>query len=206
MLEGEGYEMFYSNDLYLLYLLHIEGGGKTAFLKDQEGKDYYLSYDGTNSQPFRFISTYMKEKGMLTDDLSIKAQKDYLAKHPEVQEEVFSSCANYVYFKKTTTPPLGSDNVSLTDNRSIATDKNLYAQKGVLTFVESRRPLEGQDPGDKDLKWQEFSRFFIDQDTGGAIRGKARADLYFGLGEYAELASHTQKEYGRIFFLMPKDI
>ncbi len=205
LLVGFGYELFYSNDLYDLYLLHIEGGGKTKFLNSfKSPQNYFLSYKGSNGQKFRFIASYMKEKGMLTDDLSIRAQRKYLEKHPEVWQDVYSSCENYIFFEPSHQPPIGSDDVSLTDNRSIATDRTLYSQKGVLTFVEARRPVEGQPTNAPNLEFKDFSRFFLDQDTGGAIKGKARADLYFGVGTYAELASHNITEKGKIFFLMSK--
>ena len=208
ILERTNADIFYADDLFKLYLLHIEGGGK-IIVNESHGnhREFYLSYDGTNGQPFKWISTYMVEHGMLDpSDRSIEAQRVFLREHPSKWEEIYSSCPNYVFFKITNTPPHGSDEVPLTDNRSIATDSRLYKSKGLLAFIMARRPIEQQTArvNRKEVQYRDFSRFFIDQDTGGAIKGKARADLYFGEGAYSQLAGENTKEWGKIFFVMKK--
>lgn len=198
-LEGTGYDLFYAHDLFELYLLHIEGGGKVEFA-DKSGF-HYLSFDGTNKQKFNWISKYMIEQGMIDkNDRSIEAQRVYLRNNPQKEEEIYSTCPSYVYFKISKKPPIGSDSVSLTDNRSIATDSTLYRAKGLLAFVQARRPEETS----RDIKMKPFSRFFLDQDTGGAIKGKARADLYFGEGAYSQKAGEHIAEWGNIYFLIKK--
>jgi membrane-bound lytic murein transglycosylase A len=208
VLESTRFNMFYAHDLFELYLLHIEGGGKVE-IQEKNGSitEHYLSFAGTNGRKFRWISTYMVKEGMLDPDhRSIEDQRVYLAAHPEREEEIYSTCPNYIYFKITEHPPLGSDDTPLTDNRSIATDSKLYRAKGLLAFVIARRPIEGQSLKTRRsaLKFREFSRFFLDQDTGGAIKGKARADLYFGEGPYSQLAGENITELGQIFFLIKK--
>jgi membrane-bound lytic murein transglycosylase A len=208
LLEPTKYTLFYADDLFRLYLLHIEGGGKVIVNgSNNHTTEYYLTFDGTNSQSFKWLSTYMVEHGMLDPkDRSIEAQRVFLRENPSKWEEIYSSCPSYVYFKLTDTPPNGSDEVSLTDNRSMATDRLMYKAKGLLAFVIGRRPVEVQ-PAPKnqaDVLFRDFSRFYIDQDTGGAIKGKARADLYFGEGDYAQLAGENIKDWGKIFFIMKK--
>ena len=150
----------------------------------------------------------MMSKGYISDS-SIAEQRDFLEAHPEKWEEIYSSCPSYVYFKITDHPPYGNDAVPLTDRRSIALDSKLYAFKGMITFVKSRRPQDiwsdNQKAACREVPYKEFSRFFIDQDTGGAIRGKGRADLYFGESNYAKHASALMKERGEIYFLILKD-
>lgn len=207
-LEGSSYDMFYGEDLFKLYLMHIEGGGRILITEpDGNIHEHYLTFDGTNGQPFRWISSYMLDHGMLSPtDRSIAAQREFLNANPQKWEEIYTSCPNYIYFKITETPPHGSDQVPLTDNRSIATDKRYYAVKGLLSFVKSRRPVEGQSPERRrgELEYRDFSRFFIDQDTGGAIKGKARADLYFGEGEYSQLAGENMQDRGKIYFIIKR--
>ena len=195
-LSGMGLELFYADNLFDLYLLQVEGGGHVV-IKDQQGKSQYLSYDGTNRKSFNFISRYMMSQGYI-DSHSVAAQRRFLDENPDKQREVYAYCPSYVYFRKSDTPPVGSDSVPLTDNRSMAQDDELYGFKGLLGFVQAKRPTgDGQGA-------QPFSRFYIDQDTGGAIVGRARADLYFGEGEYAELAATTLKNRGEIYFLLLK--
>jgi membrane-bound lytic murein transglycosylase A len=197
-LEGKGLELFYAQNLFELYLLHVQGGGKIITTDGGQIKSYYISYDGGNGLPFKFISKYMISQGMITNG-SIEAQRNYLDANPQAHEEVFSYCPNYIYFKVTTHPPLGSDLVPLTDNRSLATDSGLYSAKGLLSFVVGERPASKRSQS-----FTPFSRFMIDQDTGGAIKGKARADLYFGEGDYAEKTAYSMQHRGDIYFLMLK--
>jgi membrane-bound lytic murein transglycosylase A len=198
-------ELFYTNNLFELYLLHAEGGGKITYVDGSKDDEEYLSYDGTNGQKWTFISRYMQSKGMISNP-SVQAQRNYLTAHPEKNEEIYTSCPSYVFFKKTHQQPLGSDTVSLTNNRSIATDTKYYPYKGALAFVSAARPrdLDKTKPPPRNVEFRKFSRFYLDQDTGGAIRGKARVDLYFGEGKYAELAAHNTVERGDLYFLMLK--
>ena len=198
-LRGYGYEMFYTKDMFELYLMQIEGGGKVIVeYDDGSTKSYYLSYAGTNRKAWRFISKYMYERGMI-NDRSVASQRKYLNENPRQWRRIYSYCPSYVYFKVTEDPPLGSDMVSLTDNRSIATDYRRYSLKGTLSFIRGKRPNPVGESG-----YRIFSRFMIDQDTGGAIKGNARADLYFGEGAYAEKAANSVNNRGQMFFLLKK--
>lgn len=205
-LGGRGLELFYAENLFDLYLLHVQGGGKVV-LNSGSGKQkyYYLTYDGTNGQSWNFISKYMTEKGYIANG-SIEDQRIFLNAHPEKQEEIFATCPSYVYFKVSNEPPLGSDLVPLTDNRSIATDTNHYLFKGALAFVEAKRPANPYDPKEscKPGDYRSFSRFYLDQDTGGAIKGKGRVDLYFGEDRYAEIAAYNTVQRGNLYFLLLK--
>ena len=205
-LESQGLELFFSDNLFDLYLLHVQGGGRVVMEnKSGELNSFYISYDGTNEQSWNFISHYMFDQGYISNK-SIEAQREFLQSNPDKHKDIYATCPSYVFFKKTDRPPLGNDNVSLTDNRSIATDTNYYAFKGLLSFVQARRPVEGDIERDEcgNLPFKDFSRFYLDQDTGGAIRGKARVDLYAGEGPYAELSAYNTKERGDLFFLMLK--
>ncbi|OFZ12239.1 MAG: hypothetical protein A2Z20_04275 [Bdellovibrionales bacterium RBG_16_40_8] len=206
-LRGQGLELFYTNDFFYLYLMQVEGSGRAILQTSGKPISSYLHYGGTNSKSWNFISKYMLEHNMISNG-SMYAQRKYLNSHPERQEEIYGSCPSYVYFNKSTKPPMGSDGTAITDNRSIATDKNYYKFKGLLALVAAERPRENYMgnyiASIKDIRYREFSRFYLDQDTGGAIRGKARADLYFGEGDYAALAANSIEHRGDIFFLMIK--
>ena len=100
--------------------------------------------------------------------------------------------------------------VQLTDHRSVALDHRTYRLKGVLVFSDVREDIpeagrsdrpELREPG---VVRPPFQRFLIDQDTGGAIRGPARADLYFGEGRAARIGAHGLHATGQLYFLMPR--
>jgi membrane-bound lytic murein transglycosylase A len=195
-LEGHGLELFYANNLYELYILHIEGGGKVV-VKNSE-KNYYLSFDGTNKQRWNFLSQYMIEQGYIKSH-DMREQKLFLDAHPEKWREIYSLCPSYVYFKLTDTPPEGLDGIPLTDHRSMAQDRSIYSQKGLIGLVESKRPIQRPDGS---ITYIPFKRIYIDQDTGGAIKGEARADLYFGENEKAKIAGQNMKQEGAMTFLL----
>lgn len=196
-LEGRGLTLFYTDNLFELYLMHIEGGGKVEIQTPSGVESYYLSFDGTNQQSWRFISRYMVEQGMISSH-SMAEQRLYLDANPQSWRDVYNFCPSYIYFKVTETPPIGLDEIPLTDHRSMAQDRNLYAQKGLIGVVQTQKPVmrDGQ------MIYVPFTRLFIDQDTGGAIRGKARADLYFGIGEEGRLAGHNLNRRGQIHFIL----
>jgi membrane-bound lytic murein transglycosylase A len=191
-LKGKNLELFYTNDLFALYLMHVQGGGRVG--------NQYLTYTGGNGLPFGFLSPYMISKGYISSG-TIEAQREFLKNNPDKWEEIYANCPNYVYFEPTDEPPHGNDMVSLTNGRSIATDRNFYKLKGGLAFVMAERPIKNAN-GQVEMK--KFSRFFLDQDTGGAIKGKARVDLFYGEDAYAEFAAYNTKQRGDVFFLIKK--
>ncbi len=203
-LEGKGLELFYVEDSFFdLYLLHVQGGGRIKVHNEDGSISYsYLSYDGKNSQTFQMIYKYMVQKGYLRGDASVPAQRRFLEEHPEKEEEIFGSSPSYVYFKETQEEPVGVDNIPLTENRSLAIDIRIYKTSGLINFVKAVRPTHVDENG-KVVK-APFSRFFIAQDTGGAIRGNARCDLYSGYGPLAELAAYNTNDMGEQYFLIKK--
>jgi len=203
VLAGKNLEIFYVKEsLYDVWLLHVEGGGRVKVKQeDSTYKHYYLSYDGTNKKAFNMLYKYMLEAGMLSKNEigSIKKQRAYFNSHPEHQREILNSCESYVYFKETKTEPLGVHNIPLTENRSMATDYRRLTEYGIINFITATNPQVG-----KENAAPTFSRFFINQDTGGAIKGNARCDLYFGFGPEAELAANKIYGLGNQYFLILK--
>lgn len=188
--------------LFDIYLLQVQGGGRVRVKTPEGYKSYYLSYAGANGQPFRFLFKYMLEKGMLSkDNLGIPAQRKYIAENPDKARAIFASNPSYVYFKFTETEPLGMDSIPLTEGRSLAIDHRIYKYTGFINFVRAKKPGPGPDGRPN---FTPFSRFFIAQDTGGAIRGNARADMYFGYGDEAEFTAYNTKVQGEQYFLIKK--
>lgn len=210
VLDGQGYELFYAKDRFDVYVIHVEGGARVKVHK-ADGSIYhtYLSYAGDNGRAFQPIEHYLLQEGMLSmGQTSRYEQRRYLTAHPERQEAVYSSCPSYVYFQRTRTPPLGSEGAPLTPNRSIATDPRFYPVKGLIGYVLAdlpQKPAHGPlDANPLQVKYTPMSRFFVDQDVGSAVQGRARADLYFGEDDDALFLANNFKTYGELYFFILK--
>ena len=97
--------------------------------------------------------------------------------------------------------PLGNIEVPLTAGRSIATDSRLFP-KGGLVYIRAEKPVI--DDSGTITAWVPFSRFALNQDTGGAIKGPGRVDLFWGSGETAGIAAGQMKNEGKLYFLVEK--
>jgi len=204
-LQGKGYEIFYVEDsFYDLYLLHVQGGGRINIINPDGSKEIsYLSYDGKNTRSFKMVYHYMMEKGYLKPGESgVPQQRKFLEENPDKEEEVFNSCPSYVYFKESKEEPVGVNSIPLTEYRSLAIDTGIYKTTGLINFIRAVKATHTTESGAA-VKVP-FSRFFLSQDTGGAIKGNARCDLYAGYGPQAELSAYNTNDMGEQFFLVKK--
>jgi len=198
-LEGKNLEIAWLKDPLDVTFLHIQGSGR---LRLRDGKELLVNYQASNGRPYRSIGRYMIEKGFVARErMSMQGMRKYLTEHPEVLNEVLNSNPSYVFFQQVEKGPLGSLGVLLTPGRSVALDSRIFP-KGALGFISCQKPLIN-DRGDI-TSWTPFSRFVLNQDTGGAIKGAGRADIFWGSGPYAELtAGHLQHE-GELYILIKK--
>ncbi len=133
--------------------------------------------------------------------MSMQKIRAYLHEHPEEVEAVLNYNPSYVFFKIEEDGPIGCLNVKLTPARSLAVDRRIFPLPA-LAFIETEKPLLN-DIGEIH-SWTDFARFVVSQDTGGAIRGPGRADLFWGNGRYAELAAGHMQHAGNLYFLILK--
>ncbi len=182
-----------------VFFLHIQGSGK-IFL--DTGQSINVHYDTTNGRPYRSIGRHLIDKGAIPKDkMSMQAIRRYLDDNPHAVDAVLNTNPSYVFFKLEADGPLGFLGVKLTPGRSIATDRRIFP-KAALSFIETKQPLI--DAKGRIQKWAELNRFVLNQDTGGAIRGPGRADLFWGNGPYAELAAGHMQHRGSMYFLVLK--
>jgi membrane-bound lytic murein transglycosylase A len=198
-LKGKGLEMAWLKDPLDVTFLHIQGSGR---LRLPDGKDLLVHYQASNGRPYRSIGRYMIEKGFLArEQMSMQAIRKYLTENREVLDEVLNYNPSYVFFRQVENGPLGSLGVLLTPGRSVALDPKIFP-KGALGFISCQKP-HVNDQGII-IGWTKFSRFVLNQDSGGAIKGAGRADIFWGSGPYAELtAGHLQHE-GDLYILIKK--
>jgi membrane-bound lytic murein transglycosylase A len=198
-LAGKGLEIVWIDDPIDVFFLHIQGSGIVTL---DNGETLRVNYDENNGHPYYAIGRWLVQQEILTqEDVSMQSIREYLEKHPDKMEEIFITNPSYVFFRVTDEGPIGAIGVPVTAFRSIATDGYLFP-KGALCYVETQLPVF--DDRDKITGWQAYSGFVLNQDTGGAIRGPGRVDLFTGYGKESKLIAGHLKQYGTFYFLIKK--
>ncbi|MBI4527947.1 MAG: MltA domain-containing protein [Deltaproteobacteria bacterium] len=199
-LRGKGYEIAWVKDPVELFFLHIQGSG---LLKLEDGRLLHLNYHASNGRPYRSIGRILIDRGKLAaEEVSMQRLRRYLLEHPGEMEGLFSENESYVFFRFVENGPLGSLEVPLTRGRSIATDARFFP-KGAIAFIMTYQPI--LDERSNLIGWQPISRFVLNQDTGGAIRGRKRVDIYFGDDEEASQKAGYMRSFGFLYFLKAKE-
>ncbi len=200
-LENRGLEIAWFADPIDIFFLHIQGSGMVCL---PDGACFQVSYAQSNGRAYRSIGRLLIDSGKATrENLSMQGIKQYLREHPEEAREILNYNESYVFFRTVEEGPVGSIGVALTGGRSIATDQTIFP-RGALAFIKTRKPVIGPD-GDI-RSWVPFSRFVLNQDTGGAITGPGRVDLFCGRGREAEITAGHLKEDGELYFLILKKV
>jgi membrane-bound lytic murein transglycosylase A len=179
------------------FFLHIQGSGRIQLA---DGASIRLGYAGDNGRPYRSIGALLLAEGALNkEDMSMQSIRRYLSLHPEQIERILSANPSYVFFRRLSPEggPLGAYEFPLTPGRSIAYDKEVFPPMG-MAFIRTRLPGQSGCPG------APLNRLVWGQDTGGAIKGPGRVDLFFGSGEKAEEEAGHMHSSGQIYFLLPK--
>lgn len=197
--QGRAAPIAWVKDQTGLFFLQIQGSG-IIILPD--GDSIRVHYHASNGRPYRSIGKVLIDQGkILRKEMSMQKIRAYLDLHPDQQEAIFNTNPSYVFFKREEGGPYGCLNVELTPGRSAATDRKLFPE-AALMFIQASKPLVDGDG--KIHSWKPFSRFFLNQDTGGAIKGPGRCDLFLGSDPYAEIAAGHMKQEGTLYFLILK--
>ena len=199
-LAGKGYELAWVADPIELFFLRIQGSGRIRLLN---GDFIRLGYAAKNGWPWRPIGRLMIDEGLIPKEaMSLQAIRRYLKQNPEKMSDIFSYDPSYVFFQIEEGGPFGNIAVPLTPGRSIATDSTIFP-KGALAFIECQKPVFAKDG--VILGWVPFGRYVLNQDTGGAIRGPGRVDLFWGNGPFSRIAAGHLKHPGSLYFLLLKE-
>lgn len=199
LLKGKGYELAWVKDPVELFFLHIQGSG---LLRLTDSRLVPLNYAATNGRRYTSIGRLLAESGKIPRaEINMQRLRRYLKDHPKEGAFLMARNESYVFFRVGEEGPLGSLEVPLTPGRSIATDPRLFP-KGALGFVVSRRPVT--DAHGDVIRWRPFSRFVLNQDSGSAIQGPGRVDLYFGSGPEAGWGAGAMNSAGKLYFLIRK--
>jgi membrane-bound lytic murein transglycosylase A len=178
-----------------LFFLQIQGSGRVAL---DDGSLLRLSYAGENGQPYTAIGrTLVADGAMALKDVSLQSIRAWLVAHPDQARRVMETDKSYVFFRAAplADPALGPDGTlgaPLTPLADMAVDARIHAL-GAPFYVAAA----GADP---------VQALVIGADTGGAIRGAARGDIFFGAGVQAEQRAGALNAEGRMFVLLPKAV
>lgn len=184
--------VLYWADMVDVQNLQIQGSG---MLKLEDGSLVKLNFAAVNDMPFKSIGGQLQAKGIKpAGGYSADAVWTHLKQNPKLAKEVIYNNPRYVYFYETDQKSvIGKLGTPLSKIRSIAMDDSLYTL-GLPVYVNTNLS-DGR----------KFNRLMIAQDTGGAIKGWIRADIFFGSGDEAYGLAHGQHSQGQMFILMPKE-
>ena len=195
-LAGRGLELAWVDDPADAFFLHIQGSGRVTLA---EGGVLRLGYGGWNGFPYVAIGRFLIEDGILTrEQVSMQAIRAWMdAAGPDAAAALMARNPSYIFFRRLDLPPeagpIGTLGAPLTPMRSIAVDRT-QVPLGLPVWVT------GQDP----LTAQPLRRLTVAQDTGGAIRGPARADLFTGWGPDAANRAGRLRDPAALFLLVPR--
>jgi membrane-bound lytic murein transglycosylase A len=197
-LSGKQLEILWCSDLVDISVLQVQGSGKADL---GNGNVVSVLYDAANGRPYKSVGKYLIDAGVIPkENMSLPLIREYLRSNPDRTDEILSQNPSYVFFRLGNGPSVGNIGEPLTPGRSIATDSKLFP-KGALAFIATQKPVIENNV----IKtWTPFSRFVLNQDTGGAIKGAGRVDIFFGPGPEAELAAGNLQHEGELYFLLKK--
>jgi membrane-bound lytic murein transglycosylase A len=197
-LANRGLELFWVESPVDLYFLQVQGSGRIEL---PDGSTARVGYAGKNGQPLTLVGRTLVEMGAIPrKEVSMQAIRAWLAAHPDQAQQVIDKDRSYVFFRLVEGDgPIGSQGVVLTAGRSLAIDP-AYLPLGVPLWLDTTWPNATPQAG------QPLQRLMVAQDTGGAIKGPVRGDVYWGTGGPALAIAGYMNQAGRYYLLLPKPV
>ncbi|WP_299672467.1 MltA domain-containing protein [uncultured Roseobacter sp.] len=192
LLEGRGLEIAWVDDPVELFFLQIQGSGRVTL---PDGSKLRVGYAGANGHTYRSIGAELVRRGTYQPhQVSADVIKNWVRRNPEAGRELLFHNPSYVFFREVSDVPadkgpLGAMNRSVTPMRTLAVDP-AFVPLGAPVWLEK----DGQNP---------LRQLMVAQDTGSAIKGAQRADIFFGTGDAAGRAAGKLKDPGRMVVLLP---
>ncbi len=202
-LKGRGLELLWVDNPVDAFFLQVQGSGRVRL---SDGTISRVSYAGDNGHSYVSIGRRLVQRGVMTaPDVNLESIRRWIAAHPAQARELLEQNPSYVFFEERPAPtggwsqdsgPPGAANVPLTPGRSLAIDDAIYPY-GLPIWIDGIDPLS---PG------QPLQRLTMTQDTGGALRGALRGDLFWGHGRLAEKRAGHMRDQASYYILLPKSI
>ncbi|HEY1502933.1 MAG TPA: MltA domain-containing protein, partial [Stellaceae bacterium] len=192
-LDADRLALFWVDDPVDAFFLQVQGSGRVAL---PNGTQIRLGYDGQNGQVYVAIGKKLVERGAVAaDQVSLQSIRTWIKAHPDQANALMDENPSYVFFRELPGDgPLGSEGVVLTAGRSLAVDRN---------FIPLGAPVYLVADGGAASPLQQL---MVAQDTGGAINGPVRGDVFWGFGSDAETRAGTMRARGKYYLLLPKDV
>ena len=192
-LEGQDLEIVYVDSEADAFFLHVQGSGRVVF---EDGSSLRVGYNGANGHPYTSIGKILIDRREIPKEyMSMQAIRHWLKHNPKKATRLMEENASYVFFKVLEGQgPIGAQGVPVSTGRTLAVDKRFY-EYGMPMYLDA-----ASDGNQVNLR-----RLLIAQDTGGAIKGAVRGDVFWGYGETAAEIAGTMKSTGQLYIFMPKD-
>jgi membrane-bound lytic murein transglycosylase A len=200
-LDGKGLEICYVKNPVDAFFAQIQGSTR---IKLDDGSLLRLNYIASNGKPYTPVGRILLERGIYTpEEMSMDKIREYMEANPDEGKALRLRNRSFVFFSETQLGPhdecIGSQGIALTPGRSIAVDPSFHTY-GTPIWIDARFPLKSEVPVDA------FQHLMFAQDTGSAIKGPARADIYFGHGEDIPHIAGRIKQFGKFVMLAPNDV
>ena len=199
-LKGRGLELVWTNDEIDAFFTHIQG---SARIRMPDGSLLRINYDAQNGHPYLAVGRVLIERGIVPkEEMTMDKIRTFISEHPDEGRELMRMNRSYIFFREVEKlgkddEPMGAQGVSLTAGRSIAVDRNLHVY-GTPFWIDAELPLTNE------AELRSFRRLVLAQDTGGAIIGPARADIYFGAGIEAGAVAGRLRHPGTFYIFVPR--
>jgi membrane-bound lytic murein transglycosylase A len=200
-LKGKDLEICWVKNPIDAFFAQIQGSTR---VKLNEGKMLRLNYVASNGQPYYPVGRWLIDQGIVPkEEMSMDKIREWMEANPEGGKELRRKNRSFVFFQETNLAEheecIGAQGVPLTPGRSLAVDKKIHVY-GTPVWIEAEFPILSEKPETK------FRRLMFAQDTGSAILGPARADIYFGYGEEVSHVAGRIKQFGKFVMLAPRSV
>ncbi len=197
-LANKGLELLWVDNLMDVFFMEVQGSGR---VKMEDGSLQGLSYGGSNGRSYYAIGkTLVDNEEISREDISMQTIRAWIDKHPKKGLALMKKNRSYVYFRLTKVKPsegaVGAMGQPLTAKHSLAIDRK-HLPLGIPIWLNAEHPLD---------KKQQLEHLVMAQDTGGAIKGAIRGDLYWGEGSTAGDFAGAMKSSGRYYLLLPRNL